>query len=431
MALGNGNPKSGDKGSNFDFQRRVLKGISATVDALEGGISPSAANSDAGYRTRVSELTTLGDLKVVNTPRLDLWGIYEVNNGTAVWNQNVFALDVQTDGDKAMIQSKVSYPYFSGKSQMAEFTFSYFSTDPGTGIRKRFGYYDTYGDGDNVDGFYLQSSNGAIELVINNSFIDGVKIPLNEWDNADLFVNYDWNSFTVVLFDFLWLGGLRLRMFITDGTGLQLAHTVNWAGNHKQTIIAFPSHPVTYEIVSNDLDGFFIPICAQIATEGNTNIAGVVRSVSNGVTGVSTTSTATSYPILAIRKRFGNSPIQLDNFEIAVGTNNDSLYWTIEINPGLSAPLSFSNIDNQSTTQFAVGNGTITVSAPGRIIASGYISTGQLSRVIDFSDSYLSFLGTQKQGVAFAQADADQYVLVVRPISGSLSVRASMQIKEY
>jgi hypothetical protein len=35
MSLGNGNPKNGDKGSNFDFERRVLMGLTGIAEAME------------------------------------------------------------------------------------------------------------------------------------------------------------------------------------------------------------------------------------------------------------------------------------------------------------------------------------------------------------------------------------------------------------
>jgi hypothetical protein len=36
MSLGNGNKKQGDKGSNYDFELKVLKGIQAVMDSLSG-----------------------------------------------------------------------------------------------------------------------------------------------------------------------------------------------------------------------------------------------------------------------------------------------------------------------------------------------------------------------------------------------------------
>jgi hypothetical protein len=40
MSLGNGNPKEGDKGSNFNYELKVLQGLEAIAVALEPGIVP-------------------------------------------------------------------------------------------------------------------------------------------------------------------------------------------------------------------------------------------------------------------------------------------------------------------------------------------------------------------------------------------------------
>lgn len=40
MSLGNGNPKDGDKGSNFNYELKVLQGLEAIAVRLEEGIVP-------------------------------------------------------------------------------------------------------------------------------------------------------------------------------------------------------------------------------------------------------------------------------------------------------------------------------------------------------------------------------------------------------
>ena len=42
MSLGNGNKKQGNKGSNYDFELRVLKGIQAVMDSLSGSSTGQA-----------------------------------------------------------------------------------------------------------------------------------------------------------------------------------------------------------------------------------------------------------------------------------------------------------------------------------------------------------------------------------------------------
>jgi hypothetical protein len=401
----------------------VTKGITTT---------PTPAAEDASYRARVSQITTLGDLKSINRYRTDLWLQNSTGTGTVAWqSNNTFELTVSANADTAILQSKVSYPYFAGKSQLVECTFSNFGVIPN--VTKRVGYYDYFPGGGKADGFLLES---GPDDTVTFRFINGLggvsyAYPVADWTNKD-FITYDWNQFTVVMFDFLWLGGLRLRLFVSGPNGFTLAHEVDYAGQfgETETFMGYPSHPVTYEIVATAAPGGtynFNPICAQVASEGAIDNMGILRACGNGVTALTLTSAANTYPILAIRKGFANSPIKLVSFELSVATNNDRLYWEVQINPTLSAAISYAQIDAQSTTLFGVGNGTITVTSPGRVIASGYLSTGQSIRAVDFEDNFLATIGGTSPGATFV---SDSYVLVVRPITTPVNVLATMQVKE-
>lgn len=77
MALGNGNPKEGDKGSNFFWELKVLQGLEAIAVAIEaggggggggGGITALTGDVTAGPGTG-SVVTTIGLLKVT-TPKI-------------------------------------------------------------------------------------------------------------------------------------------------------------------------------------------------------------------------------------------------------------------------------------------------------------------------------------------------------------------------
>lgn len=435
MSIGNLKDE-GNKGNNFPWQLKMLQGISAVYDGIASlvtsGITtnPNPAAQDASYRNRVSQLTTLGDLKSINRYRTDLWLQNSTGTGYVAWSAtNTFILGVAAKNDSAIIQSKVSFPYYSGKSQLVEITFSNFNPVPG--VTKRAGYYD-YFTSSTIDGFYIESSD-TIYLGFQNAFAGvNYRYPVNTWTNAADFINHDWFQFNVVMFDFLWLGGLRLRMFVSGPNGFTLAHEVDYAGQFAEsdTFIGYPSHPVTYEIIADENpfgNHIFKPICSQVASEGAIDSAGILRACGTGTTAITLSSSANSYPILAIRKGYANSPVKLVSFELSVATNNDRLYWEIQVNPTLSASISYAQIDAQSTTLFGVGNGTITVTSPGRVIASGYLSTGQSVRAVNFEDNFLATLGGTSPGTTFVP---DSYVLVVRPITTPVNVLSVMQVKE-
>jgi hypothetical protein len=442
MSIGNLRDE-GNKGNNFPWQLKMLQGLSAIstgitnlIGSIGTGITTSipAASQDAFYRSRVSQLTTVGDLKSINRYRTDIWLQNSTGSGSVAWSNNKFSLGVTAKDDSAIIQSKVSYPYFSGKSQLIECTFSEFQ--PIAGVTKRVGYYDFFSSG-NPDGIWLESGpNDTVTLIFANA-LGSVRYEyaVANWSNPD-FISHDWAQFNVVMFDFVWLGGLRLRLFVSGPNGFTLAHEVDYAGQigEGDTFIGYPSHPVTYQLLAPSGAGgttIFNPICAQVATEGAIDSTGILRTCGNFKTAVSMPTLGTSYVLLAIRKAYANSPVKIVNIELSVGSSSDRIYWELQINPTVvGGSLSFSAIDSQSTTQFALGNGTLTASA-GRAIASGYLSTGQSGRSVNFEDGFLSFLGGINPSTALSSTfTPDNYVLIVTPLTTTVTALGTIQVKE-
>lgn len=76
MSLGNGNPKEGDKGSNFDFERKSLKLLQAISDATAGGsgtVTSVGLSMPGEFIVSNSPVTTSGTLTVTkDTQRANL-----------------------------------------------------------------------------------------------------------------------------------------------------------------------------------------------------------------------------------------------------------------------------------------------------------------------------------------------------------------------
>ena len=81
MSLGNGNPKEGDKGSNFNFELKMLQGLEAIANALDGGsgggsgdpaLNPGPALSSGVFKA--DDIITFSDTSIaVGTT----WGTYQ------------------------------------------------------------------------------------------------------------------------------------------------------------------------------------------------------------------------------------------------------------------------------------------------------------------------------------------------------------------
>jgi hypothetical protein len=191
-------------------------------------------------------------------------------------------------------------------------------------------------------------------------------------------------------------------------------------------MIKDPNQTVRYEIRSSTGSGSLNYICSQVATEGSMDNSGCQRSVDSGTTAITCASVGTTYPIKAIRKQsaFRQIPSSLEDFGIFINSTNDLVRYSIEINPTLSAPLTYGNVTN-SSLQEATGNGTITVSSRGTVIASGYAYQRLVMPAGLLKENFLSYLGSTIADVM------DEYVLCITPVTASVDCFGHMTFKEY
>jgi hypothetical protein len=387
-------------------------------------------NVDASFRTRVSQLTTLMDLKTLNVDRPLLVETIGTGTNTFAVNQNTMSV---TTGQYEIRQSKRFAHYFSGKSQMIEMTHRNFH--PEANVTKRFGYfssnavapYDT-----SKDGLWLESSAGIISLICSRLGTETLNVPITSWSGYTNLAEYqdpaNWNRFNVVVFDFLWLGGAVLRLWIKNSKGFTLAHVFEYAGSATadSVFISSPNQPVRHEIRSTTGLGSFTDVCSQISTEGTVNQSGLSKSINTGNTAITLATIGTTYPIKAIRKQVSQRDIavEVSGIQTLVTSNTDILLWTLQVNPTLSAALTYTAVTNSAIEQ-ASGNGTITVTVPGSIMGSGYINTNSITQNSIFSENFLSYLGSNLDNTM------DTIVLCGTPVTSSITVYGNIDYKEY
>jgi hypothetical protein len=115
---------------------------------------------------------------------------------------------------------------------------------------------------------------------------------------------------------------------------------------------------------------------------------------------------------------------RLSDFNIFVSSANDRLLYTVQINPTLSAPLTYADVIN-SSVQSAIGNGTITVTAPGIIMAAGFLAQNSILPSGLLENNFLAYMGG-----TLANA-MDEYVLCGTPVTSGVDTYSSMAYKEY
>jgi hypothetical protein len=377
------------------------------------------ASSDAGGRTRTSEMTTLFDGKTLNID--DEFTYKTTGTGTKTFQANKALMSV-TSGQYLIRQNTRTIPYFSGKSQLIEMTFDTFGTQ--AGITKRAGYfnsnavapYDT-----NKDGFWIENDGTTIRLKVENNGTSILNLPFAEWDGYSKLSDYDWNNFTVVLFDFLWLGGAVLRVFIKTDKGFILAHTYTHASNAQGVMIATPNHNVRYEIRSLTTVGAMRAICSQAATEGSSTESGYSISHVN-LTAVATNVVGTQYAILGVKKStsFRDITATITSIGSSNTSTTDAGILMIVLNPTLSAPLTYTA---KSKVLFGIPATSITLTPnTGRIIHA--LPSGTIGAGYGLNDSYLSCIGMDIDDVS------DEFVVVYMPTTANQSIYCSLTVKE-
>lgn len=395
-------------------------------------INPGSISVDAGGRQRVSQMTTLFDGKILNVDNNYMFDTQ--GTGGTGYTDNKFSMSATT-GQYLVRQGKRFNPYSSGKSQIIECTFNGFGIE--SGINKKVGYFSSDAIAPysaSTDGFYLENDGTTYRLKAEHTGVETINVPWTSWDNYASVSGYSWDNFTVIAFDFLWLGGAILRLFLKTNDGFVLAHTVNYAGSAVDTFIHSPNQPIRYEIRSTGGTGSFNYICCQVSTEGSVAEAGYnigIKSLNTAAVASNTCATiGTTYPLKGVRKKVANrdNSVKVTGIQVMVLSNTDYAYWSLLLNPTLSAPLTYTDVVSDGI-QEANGSATqaisITVTNPGRVLASGIISLNAVMPTGLFDADFLSYLGSKLDNTM------DEIVLCVTPITAGVTVNGAINLKTF
>lgn len=387
-------------------------------------LDPSTFTLDAGQRLRVSQLTTLADLKILDED--DTLLTENFGTGTGTYNNNTYSMSV-TSGQYRIKCSKLYFNYYAGKSQLIECTFHAFNAE--ANVTKRIGYFSSNAVApfnSNLDGFWLENTGSTIDLVVSNNGTEKLRRNITQWDNYSLISSYDWSKFTVIAFDYLWLGGAVLRLFLKTDKGFVLCHTFNYSGTDTGTFTRSPNHKIRYEVRSTTGSGSLTYICSQIATEGSIAESGKQRTVDTGSTQITLANIGTTYPLKAIRKKATHRDRMVKSIGLNanVSSNADILLLSLQLNPTLSASLTYTDVAN-SSVQEATGNGTITVTSPGTKLWSDYMVTGKAIPHNILEQEFLSKMGITLDDIP------DQIVLCGTPVTAGITCSAVLSYKDF
>lgn len=390
-----------------------------------------SGNLDAFGRLRVSQTTTLLDIKHT-FDKLPLFVDEKlVGSGTSSWADACVTMATSADNDVVIRQTIKSAPYQSGKSQLVEASFTNFATQ--SNVIKRVGYYtsataSSYNSG--LDGFFLESNglNNSITFQLWKGGTNIVTSTSSTWLTTDYDVSLiDWSKTQLMFVDFQWLGVGRLRFYIVVDGIPKLFYTHIGMNNLSTVYMDNPNKPIRYEIRQSGAgSGSFGMICSGVAMEGSIN--SLFRTVS--VVDFTERTLATggvNYAVLGIRLVGTPSQIGVSAALSAVDvlqTSNDNYLVTIQKAPILSGAASWVKVTN-SPIEYSFGTGALSVSTDGFVIGSFMGKAGALSQEkYEMGDSAFS-LGYLIDGTP------EEWWICIKATSNTAKMRTGVNIKYF
>jgi hypothetical protein len=231
----------------------------------------------------------------------------------------------------------------------------------------------TVPDATGFDGFLLESNGvtNEISFKINKSGTTTYSSVTSDWSSDEYDVNdIDWTKTHLMFVDYQWLGVGRLRFGLNiSGQTIYFGES-NHVNNSDTVYMSNPSQPIRYEIKQFGAgSGYFDMICSQISSEGALNELYFTTALIHSTTTTMSTS-GQKYPYIGYRLKPDIKGIvsQIDKVSI-LNTSNDNYFITVEFNPTLSTSVTWIDLPD-SPFQYALANGTLTITANGFIIES-------------------------------------------------------------
>ena len=353
----------------------------------------------------------------------DIWDESVANGGSGIFNPNVNQIDMsvsQVSGSEIIRQTKHVQRYIPSRNSALSFAIKL--EMPTSGIRRRFGLFDT-GDG----AFFEDGGNNNYYCVIRNSISGSInewKVGRNDWNGDKLDGNgpskiiADPDSQQLIVIDYEWYGAGDISFsYIIDGKPRKI-HTFHTANYLHDPWSKTPFLPIRVEI-TNTSGGQ--PIgryhlyqgSNSITSEGYSETLGIAESVSTPIVGRAVPKD-NFFPLMSLRMKPTalRSVILPKRFQVATIENNVNVFFKIIRNATLagtswqdiSDPNSFVQYD-LSATESIVG---------GTEIDNGFVVFGGGASSVELDPRTSYQIGRTGMGTA-----SDTYTLAVAHSAGA------------
>lgn len=393
-------------------------------------------NFDAFQRFRVSELTTLMDLKQIQGEQVLF--IDEELNGTATSTYSaagsMTTLATVNAGDWIVHQTKQRFNYQSGKSHLVFMTLDNFESV--AGVHKEIGYLNSdatspYNTGKDGIAFCTDGTDYMLRIYKSGTIRESLSRSGGDWlDKLDgtgpSGLTVDFTKSNIIAVDFQWLGVGRVRVAMDiDGILVPFA-VINNANKKDGVYMTSPNHSLRWELrQTGATPASFDYICGSVNTEGAINTLGKVLSEDNGTTNISVSNTGRKYVMFSGRLKQTNLDAIIDILDVSfLSISNDNLLYNVYINPtGMVGTLTHTDVVNSSiqiakgdSSQYFVGEPTTYTK-----IDSGYIKSNQ---TFDSTVENALRIGAKIDGTA------DEIVVTVQPLTTNANVLPTIKWRE-
>jgi hypothetical protein len=403
-----------------------LRGQKA-ITSIGYGDTPS---TDAFGRARVSQIIPLWDGKQMHDKQ-PLFIDEELIGGATATHSTTgasTALEVSSNLDAAIMQTKNRFPYSAGKSQQLFWTFYNFDNEADT--TKRVGYFSsntTTPFNSTLDGFFLQSDGTNISVQVYRSGTAVSQVNRSDWDdsldgNGASGVTHDFDNNTIMCVDFEWLGVGRIRWCIVKNGLIIPFHYLDYTDT-TQVYMSSPTQPMRWESRASGSTGGtgFTFICSAVGSEGATSNIGKDGGIDDDGTHLDANAVTEWYYAIGMRLQAAktDSLVSLHNFHL-MATTNDNFLYRVLLNPTYASTVTYTDVTNYSVS-YGLGVTANTISSDGTILDAG---TGTANTNIAVAIDNSIRMGVDIDGTL------DELVIAVKPLSVNLDIHRSINWHE-
>lgn len=401
---------------------------------------------DAFGRTRVSQVTTQGDIKqLYDNPSLF---INTELNGSSTSTHTVgdseTELATSNPGDWVVAQTKQRFNYQSGKSQEIFMTVHGFGLE--TNILKRYGYYHSNTItpfNSNLDGFWIEADGINISFVTSKTGTETSRVNRSEWfdpmdgtgeSGLDL---GDLDGNLINQFDYEWLGLGQVRVVFVSGGSRILVHAVDFTNgsqrltdsgwvtidaNFTGVYMSSPNQPLRWEVRQTGAgSGSMNYVCSAVGSEGSLNEIGKEGGADDNGTHLNANNTSVWYYAIGIRLKTTHLDAVIDILNTVLKSDtNDAFIYRILFNPTYDGTVTYNDVDDYAV-QYGLGTTTNDITDMGSIMRSGY---GDANTTIGLDIKSSLKLGSDIDGTR------DEIVIAVKPHTSNLDIHRAINWRE-